>query len=225
MKINKIALAISIAAVSSLSQASMTGLNLNGAAHWYADSFTATGSGFPFGPGAGSYDLVEGQFTDMFSPSGNVGGGLYVDSFSGNSMAILTSGDGDPRLYSSSTGDFSFDVYGLAASAGFNSIQLQIKNRGTTSGDGGTPLFDGNAPASEVLSVVDGGANSVSTYVWDFSPGSWAPHSTKSITFSSFAPHKSYDAFAITANPVPVPAAAWLFGSALLGLAGLRKKK
>ena len=105
------------------------------------------------------------------------------------------------------------------------SIQLQIKNRGTTSGDGGTPLFDGNTPGSEVLSIVDGGANSVSTYVWDFSPGSWAPHSTKSFTFSSFAPHKSYDAFAITANPVPVPAAAWLFGSALLGLAGLKRKK
>ncbi len=225
MKINKIALAISIAAVSSLSQASMTGLNLNGAAHWYADSFNPTGSGFPFGPGAGAYDLVEGQFTDMMGAGGSVGGGLYVNSFSGSSMAILTSGGGDPRLYSSATGDFSFDIYGMSASVGFTSIQLQIKNTGTTSGDGGTPLFDGNAPGSEVLSVVDGGANSVSTYVWDFSPGSWAPHSTKSITFSSFAPHKSYDAFAITANPVPVPAAAWLFGSALLGLAGLRRKK
>ena len=225
MKINKIALAISISAVSNLSQASMAGLGLEGDAHWYADSFYANGSGFPFGPNAGRYDTVEGQFTDMYGAGGSVGGGLYVTSTSVNSMAILTSGDGDPRLYSSSAGEFSFDVYGMAASAGFNSIQLQIKNRGTTSGDGGTPLFNGSSPGSELLSVVDDGANSVSTYVWDVAPGSWAPHSVKSITFSSLAPHKSYDAFAITANPVPVPAAAWLFGSALLGLAGLRKNK
>jgi hypothetical protein len=28
-----------------------------------------------------------------------------------------------------------------------------------------------------------------------------------------------------TLNPVPVPAAAWLFGSALIGLAGIKRKK
>ena len=47
------------------------------------------------------------------------------------------------------------------------------------------------------------------------------------ISFDVVGDHKSIDAIGVVTNAstVPVPAAAWLFGSALLGLAGLRKKK
>jgi len=47
--------------------------------------------------------------------------------------------------------------------------------------------------------------------------------STSTVGETAFV-EKKIGAVGVIANPVPVPAAAWLFGSALVGMAGLRRK-
>ena len=64
------------------------------------------------------------------------------------------------------------------------------------------------------------GSNSIHTYSFDLGQTLGA-HKMFTIEFNTAGSHTSYDAFAVVANPVPVPAAAWLFGSARSNL-GLR---
>ena len=191
MKIKKIATAV-IASVAFSAQASLVGMNLNygaGGGSFAVDNFTATHTGSPFGPFAGTYDMVQGEFTNMYASSGDSGGGLLVTSVANSEHAILTS--------STSDGGAAVTLNGLA-----------YDQRVVTTSSG-TPGSSGD---------------SVTTYFWDnLSIGN---HTVFSIDYTGFAPHKSFDAFAIVTNPseVPVPAAAWLFGSAILGLKLARKK-
>ena len=235
MKIKKIATA-TLATVAISAQASLVGMDTAhgiGGGSFVVDNFVGTSTGMPFGPNAGLYDMLEygSMFTDMWEPSGSSGGGLLVSSTSWNNMAVLTSGiPNDSRLYSSLVGSFEFDGYtfNTGQPAPITSLKLVVKNKG---GMGGPSTDDGNGSAS-----IDGigsatsrfvkqlGMDSVTTYAWD--NVFLTPHSSFSIQYSSSVPHKSFDAFAIVANPtsVPVPAAAWLFGSAIMGL-GLARKK
>lgn len=48
---------------------------------------------------------------------------------------------------------------------------------------------------------------------------------TTSLRFVNTLPFYQFDNIEVTVSPVPIPAAAWLFGSALLGFFGLRRKK
>ena len=47
---------------------------------------------------------------------------------------------------------------------------------------------------------------------------------TTSLRFDNVVPFYQFDNIEVTVSPVPVPAAAWLFGSALLGFFGFRRK-
>ena len=234
MKIKKIATA-TLATVAISAQASLVGMNTShgfGGANFVIDNFTGTGIGFPFGPQAGSYDTISAgdEFTSMNAASGNSGGGLLVSSTSNSDMAILTSGTpNDSRLYGPTVGSFDFYTYTFNSGfSGINSVKLVVKNKG--GGMGGPSVDDGNGSASIGGLAATGrhvsniGLDSVTTYSWD--NVSYGPHSAFTIEYSSSAPHKSFDAFAIVTNPtsVPVPAAAWLFGSAIMGL-GLARKK
>lgn len=232
MKINKIALAISLAAVSSISQASLTGMNLNGLASFAVDDFSnlTNGSAQPYGPMGPTYATVSGDYTDMFGPTGSSGGGLFVTASSSASMLHLTS-QGESRLYDSGAAStFSFDVY-VGNNAGVNSVDLLVKSFNNPS-DGGVSasLVGAGSMTGQIFSTLSGptsaseGSNSIHTYSFDLGQTLGA-HKMFTIEFNTAGSHTSYDAFAVVANPVPVPAAAWLFGSALLGLAGLRKKK
>ena len=94
---------------------------------------------------------------------------------------------------------------------------------GPSADDGnGSALLDGLSSTGR--SVKNVGMDSITTYSWD--NVSYGAHQAFNIEYSSSAPHKSFDAFAVVTNPtsVPVPAAAWLFGSAIMGL-GLARKK
>ena len=231
MKIRTMTVALALAATSSLTQASLVGVNTgfsSGGASFIIDNFNATHTAQPFGPFAGDYDMVGGEFTSMNAASGSSGGGLLVTSSSNNDMAILTSGTpNDGRLYSSAIGSFDFSAYTFSAGPA-NSLKLVVKNKG--GGQGGPSTDDGNGSAtldgvaSTGRYVVTEGANSITTYFWDnlF----LSSLSLVNIDYDSAAPHKSFDAFAIVTNPssVPVPAAAWLFGSAVLSLGLVRKK-
>lgn len=54
--------------------------------------------------------------------------------------------------------------------------------------------------------------------------GGITDHAAYRITLRSDSLHFSLDGNTITASPVPVPAAVWLFGSGLIGLAGLAQR-
>ena len=234
MKIKKIATAV-IASVAFSAQASLVGMNLNhgaGGGSFAVDNFTSTHTDSPFGPFAGEYPMLQGEFTNMYAPSGNSGGGLMVTSVANSEHAVLLSNTpNDGRLYGSNAGDFSFNAYTLFTQA--SSAKLLVKQRGSSYGpsgsDGGaTVTLNGADYDLRVVSTSSGtpgsAGDSITTYFWDnLSIGN---HSVFNINYVGELTNKSFDAFAIVTNPseVPVPAAAWLFGSAILGLKLARKK-
>ena len=239
MKINKIALAISLTAISSISQAATTGMNLNGSASWVVDDFTnlATGTAQPYGPMGPTYPVITGEFTNMYGAGGDSGGGLYttasttVDSF----MILSSGGDGVTdvtRLYDTgNSGSVSLSNY--AFGAGTETVNLVVRNKGNTESGISNPSLVGAGSLTGQLfptllgsSAVAFGDDLVTTYSWDLNQ-TLGGHALFNVSFDVGGAHKSIDAIAVVTNAstVPVPAAAWLFGSALLGLAGLRKKK
>ncbi len=165
----------------------------------------------------------------MFGATGSSGGGLSVTASSSATMLHLTSG-GESRLYDSgNVSTFSFDVY-VGENAGVNSVDLIVKSFNNAS-DGAisASLIGAGSMTGQLFSTLSGptsvseGANSIHTYSFDLGQTLGA-HKMFTIDLTTAGSHKSYDAFAVVANPIPVPATAWLFASALLGLAGLRKK-
>ncbi len=239
MKINKIALAMSFTALSSISQATTVGMDLNGLASFVVDDFStlATGSSQPYGPNGPAYPSITGQFTDMSGSSGSSGGGLMVTaSTTVDAFMILTSGgDGSSdvsRLYDSgSSGSISLMAYAMAPGA--STVNLVVSNRLTTSSGISNPnLIGAGSMTGQIYPTLLGqsidtvGSNLITTYSFDLNQ-TLGSHKMFNVSFDVIGAHKSIDAIGLVTNAstVPVPAAAWLFGSALLGLAGLRKNK
>lgn len=239
MKINKIALAISLTAISSISQAATTGMDLNGSASWVVDDFSnlATGTAQPYGPMGPTYPVITGEFTNMYGAGGDSGGGLYttasttVDSF----LVLSSGGDGVTdvtRLYDSgNSGSVTLSNY--AFGAGTETVNLIVRNRNNnTSGISNPTLAGAGSLTGQLFPTLLGsavevlGSDSVTTFSWDLNQ-TLGGHALFNVSFDVLGAHNSIDAIGVVTNAstVPVPAAAWLFGSALLGLAGLRKKK
>jgi len=112
----------------------------------------------------------------------------------GGQMALLDSVDGDSGV----------------------STSLYLNTEGNPGIDGSLIRFDISANAGDTL-----------TFDWVFSTGDYAPYSD--FAFISLvdtgAANGHYEVLAeITPAPVPVPAAVWLMGSGLLGLAGLARR-
>jgi len=104
---------------------------------------------------------------------------------------------------------------------------LQIKESQGSGLAAYTLTLNGLAPTA--FSVFDDGgapADAISRYYWDLTGLAIV---VDQLTFLLSGPansHTSFDAFSLdlAAAPVPVPAAAWLFGSALVGLAARRRR-
>ena len=228
MKINKIALAISLVAASSLSHASLSGMNSNGLASFLIDVFEPNGTAY-----GGAYQAMNSSapFTNMYGSSGSSGGGLLVTSATDTTGSNLVLGDpSDNRLYDSGYAQtFSFTAY--HPGGGANSVDLQVKSYGNPDSVDSVSIVGAGSLTGQLFatslgssSIIDGDGNYIQTYSFDLGQ-TLAPHRMFTINYTTLGENRSYDAFGIVTNPVPVPAAAWLFGSALLGLAGLRRKK
>lgn len=105
-----------------------------------------------------------------------------------------------------------------------NFIELHVKE---VAGDGlaGVAIF-ANGEAPDGISVLDDGfGNSITKYYWGLAATIAAGTSFDITLANGPFSFDSYDSFALDASAVPVPAAVWLFGSALLGVAGISRKK
>ena len=214
MKINKIALAISLTAVSSISHAALTGLE---GANWSADTF-----------GDGTSDIFATTSDPGQYPSGIAVGARYSSMsaiYDPDYTYLYTGSDYSP---SEIGGSLDFDVYNYGNQ--HDTIVLSVK-RGAFSSpaviENASATLDGVTNNSYFeTNFVDG---DIAHYVWTglswgaFSGG----HETKQISWSTVANHRAVDAVAVStsASAVPVPAAAWLFGSALLGLVGIKRRQ
>lgn len=118
--------------------------------------------------------------------------------------------------------DIQFDLKGTASAGGVFFVEFFNEL------DGG-----GVGPGSGILSVIANPNASWTTYNFSTVAG---PDTSGGVTLqfnstcgadANCVADFSIDNVSISAdvNPVPVPAAAWLFGSAVIGLAGLKRKK
>ena len=180
-------------------------------------------------------------FTDTF----------IVDSTSGNnyfsyaSMLLPTSdyyvANGNPfafdisSLLSSSSGSLSFNI-GTAGTV--NDAGTEVNNFWTSAGNGlfaGTGLEDGGQSGPNQGADENGvntnvtSANPFNDFIITNTVGTVLDIASNTLPLLNFNDTNLYtDGIAtitLTASPVPVPAAAWLFGSALAGLVGVRRHR
>ncbi len=130
------------------------------------------------------------------------------------------------------SGSLTIDDSGITDAANFNvgsgaliNYNYQWDNGGTLNPS--TPFVFVSAPNWQACNgylistfYIAGGANSLSN------PGSTcSSHAMGSNNASSPSPENNYGYWTLATTPeVPVPGAVWLLGSALLGLAGLRRR-
>ena len=121
-------------------------------------------------------------------------------------------------------GDYQLNGVGASASAtGSFSVESNTSvNSESVLLDAGPLTTQGSLTDWEINALISpawGGDTSVTvTLMNDLSA------STSAVGETAFV-QKKIGAVGVIANPVPVPAAAWLFGSALVGMAGLRRRK
>ena len=103
-----------------------------------------------------------------------------------------------------------------------NNLSGQVED-----GETGTELFlfglAGNDESIEINLLFDGYLTNLGGQVSLDLFGGGVPIQVQNREDDGFA--DATNATTISASPVPVPAAAWLFGSALIGLAGIKRKK
>ena len=198
--------------------------------------------------GAGAYtDVSQQQITDLYGPEFtqnltvetiNLTGGLYTDSLgTGGDYALgMLESLNDDRLY------LSFDVTGydyLNVQLDFSSIDLQgfgapfVTAAPTLKLD----LLDGSNLATVLSSSQTTGASPVSPFVYNWTNEIFALNtsgiSNVTLEFDLIAGgYASFDNLVIAASnvagdvsAVPIPAAVWLFGSGLIGLIGIARRK
>ena len=197
-----------VAAVLTLSSASLTAraalVEYN-----YVGTITAnSGSGAGFfsvdiGGSLGAFFEAEAEAEAQAEAGGDsaISDGEVDATFGYNGFANRT-----PTRYALRNLDSSLAYPGLAQGAASGST-LTLDGNGNING-GFISLFAATPPES-----------SSGTVHIDVDAGTWEFHLTGVGLAAS-----GTGAFVAT-NPVPVPAAAWLFGSAMLGLAGVRRKR
>jgi hypothetical protein len=126
------------------------------------------------------------------------------------------------NLYSGPWGPFDLSVFvptaGTSASPEATTVIFQLRE------NGGTPLnpflLDGQ-PADE-SAVSDIGGRRVHYNLWNLTDS----NGLHEITITSLGAHGAIDALIVDTQvtPIPLPAAAWLFTSALIGTAVMRRK-
>jgi hypothetical protein len=143
------------------------------------------------------------RLTPPGSPSGNIAGGFFDINASINENAMTANG--------------SLTIGGTIVSLGFNSGTLltgSLADFGAGANDPLEFLFNiTGGDAAGLFGPQAGVILSQSGY-----SGSFAAN------FSSGAFLGLSDTFSASVNPVPVPAAIWLFGTALIGLVGFGKR-
>jgi len=191
--------------------------------------------------GAGSYyqlvtgstaaDLVAGTgfSVDISTAASSLGG--TIDSFA--LFALDATGAGtfnyDEAIYVSAGGGLVFaggsavDTTNLAATNTINSIQGFLANADIgLNGEGSLGDFDADA---NVAGFLNSGLSSVIFNVQQASGGSTIAEAINFNNAGSQAGAYIEGSSLNASAAVPVPAAAWLFGSALLGLGVVRRKK
>lgn len=158
---------------------------------------------------------------------GNLSGGTLTGTVTGSATGTYNSATGD-ILFS---GSYDTVVPGttdilIGATGAINGLTGSLTNTSCTLNSGldlcsglpalGVPAVPLNAPQALQLTTnnVDAIGDGTLTSVLALSSGSLSANADITFTLSNSTPVSS----------VPVPAAAWLFGSALLGLTGIRRK-
>ena len=236
MNIKKILFGISFSIfLSNGTYASLTGMDITTSdAHWYVDSFPHSSYGYYAGNPVTPMISGTPPGNEFTSPccAGGQGQGLNMDVTSWSNTDVFVLGgvvpddnrlhdDGNPVIFEFMAQNTGVDSY--------DTVRLMIKNTDDVTGAQGNALLN-NAPQDAVaLELAQLGLDdTITTFKWVLA-NSWQPGEILDIKFQGAFGFKSYDAFAITAdlsaNPIPLPGAVWLFGSALAGLGGMRKKK
>lgn len=141
--------------------------------------------------------------TGLIDGAGWGGGFVYKDDAPSLASMGLTAGE---------TYTFQFDM--LSGAAGTTGIKVESWLNGAALDNSGEIDFDGNG--------VD-----FQTYTYDYTINA-AADSFKIVLLGNVAAQTSFDNVGIIVpdtTAVPVPAAAWLFGSALAGLVAVRRNK
>jgi hypothetical protein len=163
------------------------------------------------------HDLIsDGDFSVLFH-IGNFdanGNGLGASMFTWNFSNLTVSGTGVfAGDFTCTEGTFTFTVG--ASLCGNYSFGPNYTNESTIDADGTNLVLGGDDTAS-------GDPQSMASYTGMFPNGG---DFVTSIVLANGAPFGSGSQFTWNVQAVPVPAAAWLFGSALVGLAGVGRKR
>lgn len=229
-----IAAVIGTAAITAAPMASAFNLNITAGTHACLAGAADTWNGCAFGAATstgGSYFQMGGNFANSLSSSVGleVGAGT-AQTFVGTAPTVVPSSPVDPSLVGGNITDpwlfFSTTQYGVNYS---NSDITLVGGGGTAAAD----MSGWRVAWSEVAEINMGeGAPGVFTY----------DATTWSLDYSAVVPAGDASGFGGTQydlhlegtytgdlagqiNAVPVPAAAWLFGSGLLGLVGVARRK
>jgi len=150
----------------------------------------------------GLIDLPPTGFTATYSPTAGVNSIFFNSSVSpqnpGSVAASITDQFGGALTLVGQNDNFSSGSISL--NSPFNLLAVHLGGKG----GGNELLFFFNAPVTSftVMTFSQGGSNNL----------------------SNFRAYNTDDTIPLP-DPIPLPAAAWLFGSALLGLAGVARRK
>jgi hypothetical protein len=159
------------------------------------------------GLGGNNGDAFSSYSEAGFNVSYNSGSVLVGQSV-GNALPSLFGESAGSILVTASAGLFSFDSIDLAGNNGDYTYTIV----GKTGGLSGTTAFTlmNTLTGDGSFSTIGGNASLIDTLLVSVTP-----------TGTTF----NIDNIGVTATVVPVPAAVWLFGSGLLGLAGIVRKR
>ena len=173
----------------------------------FDDFVGTTGVSAPTGSGGGLAGTIS-QFIPLTPPAG-----LFGDS-------------PDNRIYVHDSA-FSFDINVTAQPFDVSTVVLQVKEGAGSGLSSLSPTANGES-ADSVFVYDDGAmpdANAITRFLWVLDSPITAGSGFTVNMAGAFA-FDSYDSFSLDVNAaaVPVPAAVWMFGSALLALGKLRRK-
>lgn len=153
---------------------------------------------------------------------GSLSGGIEQLSGGIPFFAGLLGSSPDNRVYDGGVAlNWSIDA---TSTSDVNFLQLQVKEA-LGFGLGSLSVF-ANGEAADGFNVFDDGfGNAITSFLWELDSTITAG-TAFDVTLTDLAGnnHFSYDSFSLDASAVPLPAAVWLFGSALIGLVGVRRK-
>ena len=189
-----------------------------------------TNGSYVFDAGISAEDLASGTgFSLDVSSAAGIG---TINSFAVFGITGATNPDGAVNAYadigygvvSAGASNTSQDATGVANGAQQVRTYIAAVGAGGFQADGSGGDLD-SATASSFWSLLQA-SGSVAGVTWTRENASNGVDSTLvEITSPSGSGGVSYDGTTLSASAVPVPAAAWLFGSALLGLGVVRRKQ